>query len=64
MDYKKISGWSLEDLQKELATLRGTLYGLKMQTSVNQLRKFHEIKETKRVIARVLTRLAELKNAN
>lgn len=61
MEYKDLSKKKINELEKMLGEERGTLYDLRLKVSVNQLKDIGLVKKTKKNIARLLTRISELK---
>jgi len=59
METKELRNKSDSELTQQLAELRKELFSLRMKKSTGQLRTTHELKLTKRNIARVLTLLSE-----
>ena len=52
-----------EELEQMLKDLKGELFTLRFQNAINQLDNPHKISDTKKEIARVMTVIAEKKNA-
>ena len=63
MKAEEIRKLSAEELEKKLKELKGQLFNLRFQHSINQLDNPHVIADVKKDIARVMTVLAEKKNA-
>ncbi len=63
MKYIELKEMSAEQLEKKLTELRGELFNLRFQHAINQLENPKRIPEVKHDIARVMTRLSELKKA-
>ena len=63
MKAKEIRQMSAEELEAKLKELKGQLFNLRFQHSINQLDNPHVIADVKKDIARVMTVLAEKKNA-
>lgn len=63
MKYQEIDGKAANELQGMLGELRTTLHRLRMQRGINQLKDVREIRETRKAIARILTKLTVLKAA-
>ena len=61
MEYKDLAKKKINELEKMLGEERGTLYDLRLKVSVNQLKDIGLVKKTKKNIARLLTRISELK---
>ena len=61
MLYKELETKPAKELKRILAEQRANLHQLRLQTAVNQLKNVREIRKTKRTVARILTRLQELK---
>ena len=59
MKASELRGKSVEDLNKQLLTLREEQFKLRMQKSTGQLGQTHLLKQTQRDIARVKTVLNE-----
>ena len=55
MKAKELSNKSVAELQEELESLLKTYFNLRMQKSLQQLKKISEIKDIRRSIARVKT---------
>ncbi len=62
MKAKEIREMTPEELNAKLAELKGELFNLRFQHSINQLDNPHRIADVKKDIARVMTILRE-KNA-
>ena len=63
MKADKIRELSPAELEAKLKELKGQLFNLRFQHSINQLDNPHVIADVKKDIARVLTVLSEKKNA-
>lgn len=63
MKYQEIDGKAAKELEGMLGELRTTLHRLRMQRGINQLKDVREIRETRKAIARILTKLSSLKTA-
>lgn len=63
MNYKEIDSKGAPELQGMLGELRTALHRMRMQRGLNQLKDVREIRETRKAIARILTKLAALKGA-
>lgn len=61
MEYKEIKDLSLEQLNKKALELKKNLFEMRMKNTVGQLNNPIEIRDTKKVIARVLTAISSLK---
>jgi ribosomal protein L29 len=61
---KEIRTKSEAELQKLLASLRVELRGLRVKASAKDLKNVKSIRQTKQVIARLLSHLASLKKAS
>ncbi len=61
MEYQELKGKKEKELQKLLAEERANLYDLRLKLSVNQVKDMSQVKKIKHDIARILTRLAEIK---
>lgn len=61
MTYKDIQAKRPEDLQKLLAEKREELRELRFKVAANQLKQVHKVREVREDIARIQTRLTELK---
>ncbi|MFA6522486.1 MAG: 50S ribosomal protein L29 [Patescibacteria group bacterium] len=59
MEYKDLQSKKSGELEKMLAESRAQLFGLRMKTSVNQVRNVREIRTIKQGIAQMRTRLAQ-----
>ena len=64
MKVEELRAKSHAELEGVLLSLRNDLFSLRMKKSTSQLRTTHELKNTKRSIARVLTVLSEGKQQN
>lgn len=60
MNYQEIDSKGAPELQGMLGELRTTLHRLRMQRGLNQLKDVREIRETRKAIARILTKLKAL----
>ena len=63
MKAKEIREMSPEELENKLKELKGELFNLRFQLTINQLDNPHKIDAVKKDIARVMTVLREKKNA-
>ena len=63
MKASEMQSMSVEELSKKLADLKEELFNLRFQHAINQLDNPHKISDTKKEIARVMTVIAEKKNA-
>ncbi len=61
MKAKEIKELSIEELEKKLRDAREEMLGLRLQKQVGQLEKTHQLKVTRREIARYETILSEKK---
>lgn len=59
MKNSEIRNLSVEELNKQIAELKGELFNLKLQSSLNQLTNTAHISTVKKTIARMKTILAE-----
>ncbi|MCY4428415.1 MAG: 50S ribosomal protein L29 [Halieaceae bacterium] len=59
MNTSELGETSVQDLQKELLSLREQQFKLRMQKSTAQLGQTHLLKQTRRDIARLKTALAQ-----
>ena len=59
MKNSEIRNLSVEELNKQIAELKGELFNLKLQSSLNQLTNTALISTVKKTIARMKTILAE-----
>lgn len=64
LSMKEIRTKSEAELQKLLASLRVELRGLRVKASAKDLKNVKSIRQTKQVIARLLSHLASLKKAS
>jgi len=64
MNANDLRGMSLDDLDKELLSLRREQFNLRMQRATGQLARPHEYGRVKKDIARVKTILGELKQTS
>jgi len=62
MDYKAIQSKSVKDLEKLLGESREELRGLRFKLAANQLADVRSVREVKRAIAKIQTRLSQLRN--
>ena len=58
MKYEDIKKKKTGELTKILAEQRAELHGLRLQSSVNQLKNVRQIRKVKRIIARILTEMS------
>jgi len=63
MNASELREKTVEELNVELITLSKQQFNTRMQQSTGQLEKSHELKDTKRAIARVKTLLDEKQRA-
>jgi len=63
MKAKEIKELSIEELEKKLRDAREEMLGLRLQKQVGQLEKTHQLKLTRRDIARYETILSAKKSA-
>lgn len=61
MDYKDVAIKGEQELKTLLAEERAKLRGLRFQVSERQLKNVRTIREAKRTIARILTKLSNAK---
>ena len=59
MNYKELEKKKPEELQKILAEQRAKLQDLRFKSSIGQLKTVRDIRETRKNIARILTRLSQ-----
>ena len=64
MKYTDISAKSIDELQKDLKDKKMALFTLKAKQKTMQLKNTHELKETKKDIARILTAIGAKKELN
>ena len=64
MEYKDLMQKSDTELKKMLAEERATLHDLRFKASVNQLKDVVAIKNAKKMIARINTRLTQFTYEN
>lgn len=64
MKFKDLEKKKDGELQKMLAEARGTLFDLKLKSSVGQLKAHTKMKEIRKGIARILTMLNKRKQQN
>ncbi|MEJ2681374.1 MAG: 50S ribosomal protein L29 [Gammaproteobacteria bacterium] len=62
MKVKELRAKSNVELEEALQSLRKDLFSLRMKKSTGQLRTTHELRDTKKNIARVLTLMSENKH--
>ncbi len=62
MPAKELKNQSVDELQKSLAEKREHLRVMSFKVAQRQLKKVHEIKRTKREIARTLTSINQLQS--
>lgn len=60
MLYKELEKKSENELRKILGEQRATLHDLQLKLCVNQLKNVRALRNTKRTIARILTKLQEI----
>ena len=60
IDIRKMSA---EELESKLKELKSELFNLRFQHAINQLENPHKIADVKKDIARVMTVIGEMKNA-
>lgn len=60
MTYKELQAKSAEELKKLGLSLRDELFMLRIKSRTGQLDKTHKLKQVKKDIARIETRLAEM----
>lgn len=60
MSFKDLHKKSATELQKMLAEERQKLYELRLKVSVNQLKEVRQVRETRKRIAQILTRLSQV----
>ncbi|EKD46999.1 MAG: hypothetical protein ACD_66C00260G0002 [uncultured bacterium] len=58
--YKDLENKSAKELEKMLSQERAKLYGLRMKLAVNQLKDVREARETRKMIANILTQLQKV----
>ena len=63
MKYTDISAKSIDELQKDLKDKKMALFTLKAKQKTMQLKNTHELKETKKDIARILTAIGAKKDS-
>ena len=63
MKYKELEGKSEKELLGMLAEDRSTLHAMQLKTSVNQLKGVRDMRDLKKRMARILTKLNALKKA-
>lgn len=59
--YKELENKSEKELEKMLSQERAKLYGLRMKLAVNQLKDVREARESRKMIAKILTQLKKVK---
>jgi ribosomal protein L29 len=64
MDYKDLEKKSANELNKMIAEERGRLHDLRFKTAVNQLKNVALVSKSKKMIARLQTRLKQLEYEN
>ena len=62
MSFKDLNKKSEAELKKMLAEERQKLYDLRLKVSVNQLKEVRQLRETRKRIAQILTRLTQLES--
>ncbi len=62
MHFKELKDKSLKELNSMLADDRARLHALNMKRSVNQVKDVREIREIRLRVARVMTKLTDLKS--
>ena len=63
MNVKEIRDLSNEELEKEAASLKEELYGLRFAQATGNLENSSRVKDIKKTIARIYTVLTERENA-
>ncbi len=61
MQYQELEGKSEKEISGMLTENRSKLHGLTMKRSVNQIKDVRESRETRKQIARLMTKLTALK---
>lgn len=61
MEYKEIKNLSLEQLNKKALELKKNLFEMRMKNTMGQMSNPLEIRDTKKIVARVLTAITSLK---
>jgi large subunit ribosomal protein L29 len=61
MEYKEIKSLPLEQLNKKALELKKNLFEMRMKNTMGQLSNPLVIRDTKKVVARVLTAISSLK---
>ena len=63
MKAAELRAMSLQELESKLKELKAELFNLRFQHAINQLENPHKIADVKKDIARVMTVIGEMKNA-
>lgn len=61
MNYQELSSKTVSDLYESLIGLKKELLGLRIQKSMAQLQNTAQIRKNRRNVARIMTRLNQLK---
>lgn len=61
MEYKEIKNLSLEQLNKKALELKKNLFEMRMKNTMGQMSNPLEIRDARKVVARVLTAITSLK---
>lgn len=62
MNYQELIGKTTSELYDTLVGLKKELLGLRIQKSMTQLQNTAQIRRSKKNVARIMTRLNQLKN--
>lgn len=62
MNYQELIGKTTSELYDSLIGLKKELLGLRIQKSMTQLQNTSQIRKSKKNVARIMTRLNQLKN--
>lgn len=60
MEFKELQAKKVGELQKMLMEEKQHLYELRLKLSVNQLKQVRQFRDTRKNIARLLTKITEL----
>ena len=61
MSYQELSGKTISELYDSLISLKKELLGLRIQKSMTQLQNTAQIRKSRKNVARIMTRLNQLK---
>lgn len=64
LDVEKLKHMGPDELDKEARGLRNEIWKLRIQKTTGQLQDHHQIRRTRKDLARVLTRLSEVRRGS